>query len=87
MNVQHADTSCLTLYLLVLVVAGWLLMRVLLYVTWCRALRSVGTGYGTVLLTQVPTTGTCRWPHKLAVDVEEHKTESRQTNTTKEKLY
>lgn len=53
------QTHTLTLlYLLVLVVARWLLVRVLLYVTRGWALWSVGARYRTVLLAHVATAGT-----------------------------
>lgn len=70
-------------HLLVLVVAGWLLMGVLLYVTWCRALRSVGAGHRTVLLTYVPTTGTRLRSHKPAGYNEEQQTENWKIKKTK----
>lgn len=54
------------LYLLVLVVAGWLLVGKGLYVPSGRALGSVGAGYWTVLLTHIPTTGTRLWWYKPA---------------------
>lgn len=49
------------LYLLVLVVAGWLLVGKGLYVPSGRALWSVGAGYWTILLAHIPTTGTRLW--------------------------
>lgn len=49
------------LYLLVLVVGGWLLVGKGLYVPSGRALWSVGARYWTVLLAHIPTTGTCLW--------------------------
>lgn len=55
----HTLTASLTLlYLLVLVIAWWLLVGVLLDVTSGRALWSVGARYWTVLLAHIPTAGT-----------------------------
>lgn len=56
MNMQPTYTLTL-LYLLVLVIARWLL-GIRLYVTSGRALRSVGAGYWTVLLAHIPATRT-----------------------------
>lgn len=58
MNMQPTYSLTL-LYLLVLVIARWLLVGIRLYVTSGRALRSVGAGYWTVLLAHIPATGTC----------------------------
>lgn len=55
----HTLIAALTLlYLLVLVIAWWLLVGVLLDVTSGRALWSVGARYWTVLLAHIPTAGT-----------------------------
>lgn len=63
---ENAAQTLTLLYLLVLVVAGWLLVGILLYVTSGRALWSVGARYWTVLLAHITTTGTSlRW-HKPA---------------------
>lgn len=62
---MHVCTLTL-LYLLVLVIAGWLLVGIWLYVARGRALWSVGAGYWTVLLAHVPATGTSLGRHKPA---------------------
>ncbi len=67
MAASTTDVFTLTLlYLLVLVIAGWLRVGILLDVTSGRALRSVGAGYWTVLLAHVTTTGTTLGRHKPA---------------------
>lgn len=52
------------LYLLVLVIAWWLLVGIRLYVTRGGALGSVGAWYWTVLLAHIPATGPGLGRHK-----------------------